>query len=184
MVTKRRKQWHNSHGGQNKPPKKTSETQGVSCPAREWENWQQSSDGGTIGAENRPWRRAAAGGVAMAARENNTENKLRITACVLQHFWYSPFTLKRPNFLTTCSHCNDKTNLDQNNSSHFQSGKKIKEKERKNPCGIHGRAHRPGHADPLRRRQRARGKAYGLRRRLGAGGKLHRTRDPWAGIGT
>ncbi len=74
--------------------------------------------------------------------------------------------------------------LGPNNSSHFQSGKKIKEKERKNPCGIHGRAHRPGHADPLRRRQRARGKAHGLRRRLGAGGKLHRTRDPWAGIGT
>jgi hypothetical protein len=36
----------------------------------------------------------------------------------------------------------------------------------------------------LRRRQRARSKAHGLRRRLGAGGKLHRTRDPWAGIGT
>jgi hypothetical protein len=119
----------------------------------------------------------------MAARENNIENELRITPCVLQHFWYPPFTLRRPNFLTTCSHCNDKAKLDQNNSSHFNQ-EKIKEKERKNPCGIHGRAHRPGHPDPLRRPQRARGKAHGLRRRLGAGGKLHRTRDPWAGIGT
>lgn len=123
-------------------------------------------------------RRSGDGGARKQHRERTAHYALRFAALLIP-----PFTLRSPNFLTTCSHCNDKTNWTKTIALIFNQVK-IKEKERKNPCGIHGRAHRPGHPDPLRRRQRARGKAHGLRRRLGAGGKLHRTRHPWAGIGT